>query len=932
MLKNEIIFQESQFNKIFPFYFIVNENLIIDSAGISLLKIIPDLINTNFCDFFLIKRPKVESVKFTSLLAIVNQLVLIEIKNKNKTILRGQLETISTSNSLIFIGSLWVENINNFIDNNLTLNDFPLHDPLIDLLNQINANEIATGDLRELLKTVHQQKQELAVANQTLVKQRKFYEEILNNIPADIVVFDSNHRYLFINPNAIKNNELRSWMIGKKDEDYATLKQKPYSLYDQRRITFNDAKHSKELKSFEEKITRQDGTEQWIIRNFYPVLDGNSEVEYMIGYGMDITGFKKIQREIQIKELRYRDLFDNSLAIIISHDLTGRILDINPMVEKIYGYNQEETIGKDVLDFVPDEDKPLFGNYISEIGQKKQDSGVIRFIHKTGKIVYGFYNNYLREEEGKEPYVIAFAVDITDRVKAEKQLEIAIKKSEELAKVKQSFLANMSHEIRTPMNGIVGMSNLLSKTHLNKKQEYYLNILQSTSDHLLKILNDILDLSKIESGNLTLQFENFSLRESINRAMEVMHQRAEEKGILLSNSFFDDTIAPILIGDPLRINQILLNILSNAIKFTLKGSVDIACSLISSSSLNQTIEIKIIDTGIGMDQAFTEKIYQKFTQEDNSDVRKFGGTGLGMSICKEIVDLMLGDIVVKSIRGVGTIVIITLEFLKGEQSSATQSSTVEIDTSIIKNKKIIIADDNQMNRKLAGIILKSYGAIITEAENGEQVIKKVSRSHYDLIIMDIEMPVMNGVDATLIIRNKLNLSIPIIALTAFAYEEDKQRFLAAGMNGYLSKPFKEIELAEMIATSLFAVVASERSIIKKEPSIKLFNLKELKSISNNNKEFMREMIALFIQESTDAIKKIKDAQTQSEYITIKKIIHKIKPSIQVMGILSITKQIKQIEETSDKNIDKNLFNQLTNTILTVLKEAIDQIKDEIVIK
>jgi HPt (histidine-containing phosphotransfer) domain-containing protein len=148
----------------------------------------------------------------------------------------------------------------------------------------------------------------------------------------------------------------------------------------------------------------------------------------------------------------------------------------------------------------------------------------------------------------------------------------------------------------------------------------------------------------------------------------------------------------------------------------------------------------------------------------------------------------------------------------------------------------------------------------------------------------------------------------------------------------LSKPFKEIELAEMIATSLFAVVASERSIIKKEPSIKLFNLKELKSISNNNKEFMREMIALFIQESTDAIKKIKDAQTQSEYITIKKIIHKIKPSIQVMGILSITKQIKQIEETSDKNIDKNLFNQLTNTILTVLKEAIDQIKDEIVIK
>jgi PAS domain S-box-containing protein len=896
------------------------------------LKIIPDLISSNFCDYFFIKRPQVELEKFESLLSIVNQLVLIEIKNKNNTILRGQLETLSTNNSLIFIGSLWVENMNSFVENNLTLSDFPLHDPLIDLLNQINANEIANGDLRELLTKVIEQKKELALANQTLLNQRKFYEEILNNIPADIAVFDSNHHYLFINPNAIKNNELRSWMIGKKDEDYAMLRQKPYSVYDQRRLTFNEAKQSKQLKSFEEKIVKPDSTEQWIIRNFYPVLDGENEVEYMIGYGMDVTSFRKIEREIQIKELRYRDLFDNSLAIITSHNLEGRILDINPMVEKIYGYNQAETIGKNIVEFVPDEDKPIFSYYISEILQKKQVSGVIRFTHKTGKIIYGFYNNYLREEEGKEPYVIGFAVDITDRVKAEKQLEIAIKKSEELAKVKQSFLANMSHEIRTPMNIIVGMSNLLNKTHLNKKQVYYLNILQSTSDHLLKILNDILDLSKIESGNLTLQFENFSLRESIDRAIEVMNHRAEEKRILLSNSFFDDAIALILVGDHLRINQLLLNILSNAIKFTEKGSVDISCSLISSSSLKQTVEIKVIDTGIGMDQAFTEKIFQKFTQEDNSNVRKFGGTGLGMSICKEIVDLMSGNIVVKSSRGVGTSVIITLELLKGEQSSAIKTPTLQIDTSIIKNKKIIIADDNQMNRKLAGIIIKSYGATITEAENGEQVIKRMSRGNYDLIIMDIEMPVMNGVDATLIIRNKLNLSIPIIALTAFAFEEDKQKFIAAGMNGYLSKPFKEIDLAGMVSKFLFESMANEKSVNTNESSIKLFNLDKLRTISNNNKEFMREMIALFIQESNEAIEKIMDSQIQSEYATIRKIVHKIKPSVEVMGVASIAKEIKQIEETSEDNIDKNLFNQLTNTILTVLKEAINQIKSEILIQ
>jgi CheY-like chemotaxis protein/anti-sigma regulatory factor (Ser/Thr protein kinase) len=375
-----------------------------------------------------------------------------------------------------------------------------------------------------------------------------------------------------------------------------------------------------------------------------------------------------------------------------------------------------------------------------------------------------------------------------------------------------------------------------------------------------------------------------------------------------------------------------LNILSNAIKFTQKGSVDISCSSISSSSLKQTIELKVTDTGIGMEQDFTEKIFQKFTQEDNSNVRKFGGTGLGMSICKEIVDLMSGNIVVKSSKGVGTIVIITLELLKGEQSSAIKTPTLQIDTSIIKNKKIIIADDNQMNRKLAGIILKSYGAITTEAENGEQVIKRISRGNYDLIIMDIEMPVMNGVDATLVIRNKLNLSIPIIALTAFAFEEDKQRFIAAGMNGYLSKPFKEIELAAMISKFLLESIVSRESVNKNIPSAKLFNLKKLRSISNNNKEFMAEMIALFIHESEEAIERILIAQTLSDYTTIRKIVHKIKPSVDVIGIASIAKEIKQIEETSEDDIDNNLFAELINTILKVLKDAISQIKSEILSK
>ncbi|MFZ4544473.1 MAG: PAS domain S-box protein [Saprospiraceae bacterium] len=308
-----------------------------------------------------------------------------------------------------------------------------------------------------------------------LEEQRIFYELVLNNMPADIAVFDKDHRYIFLNPQAIKNPELRKWMIGKKDEDYIAYRNHPQEMAVRRRDLFMSVKNSKKLHTLEEELKQPDGSSKFMLRNMHPVLNKEGDVELVVGYGMDITSIKNIQKEIEASEKRYRNVINNSLALITTHDLDGRFISANPMVSKIFGYSNNELIGRSIADFMPEKDKALFNEeYMLNILKDKKFSGLFKVLSKDGKIVYTLFNNFLQEEEGKEPYVIGFAVDITDRIKAERELKLAKLNSEELAQAKQNFLANMSHEIRTPMNAIMGMSKQLSKTHLNDKQSFYL--------------------------------------------------------------------------------------------------------------------------------------------------------------------------------------------------------------------------------------------------------------------------------------------------------------------------------------------------------------------------------------------------------------------------------------------------------------------------
>lgn len=366
-------------------------------------------------------------------------------------------------------------------------------------------------------------------------------------------------------------------------------------------------------------------------------------------------------------------------------------------------------------------------------------------------------------------------------------------KAEQSSIAKEQFLANMSHEIRTPLNGIDGMGKLLEETSLTKEQQEFVLAIRMSSDNLLVIINDILDFSKIEAGKLTIEKIDFNLKKNISQALKTVSYKAEKKGLSLTAKI-DDNISEILIGDPTRLNQVIINLLSNALKFTQEGYVKLNCYLIDQSLTSNKIKFEVLDTGIGIESDKLEKIFESFSQEDDSTTRKFGGTGLGLSISKHLVELFSGELKVQSVKGKGTSFYFTMDFLKGSSINRLKEERSLIKSDLLANKKVLLVEDNNINQFLATTILKKWNVLVEVAENGLVAVDKLKEQNYDVILMDMQMPVMGGIEATSIIRKELKLTTPIIALTARAIKGVDTECLDAGMNDYISKPFDQSEL------------------------------------------------------------------------------------------------------------------------------------------
>lgn len=380
-----------------------------------------------------------------------------------------------------------------------------------------------------------------------------------------------------------------------------------------------------------------------------------------------------------------------------------------------------------------------------------------------------------------------------------KELEIQKAKAEEASRVKAMFLANMSHEIRTPLNGIIGISKMLKESDLNNEQKELAGIIKTSGENLANIINDILDFTKIEAGHIILENIEFNLSEVVNTIAQLLKFKAEEKGISLGVEI-DKDIPVALFGDPYRLNQIITNLVNNAIKFTEEGNVKINVEVLNIEKKNIEIIFKIRDTGIGISKDGKRKLFKEFSQTESSTTRKYGGTGLGLSICSNLVSLMNGEIGVESELNKGS------EFwfkLKYELSTKKIKAVQKEETSIPANLKILYAEDNAVNQRVTAFLLQKIRAECEIAENGKLAFEMFKTKKYDLILMDMYMPELDGIDSTKLIReyeksNQYEKPVFIVAVTANAFSEDKQKCFDAGMNDFISKPFKEAELMKVI--------------------------------------------------------------------------------------------------------------------------------------
>jgi len=635
--------------------------------------------------------------------------------------------------------------------------------------------------------------------------------------------------------------------------------------------------------------------------------------------------YRRVAEQKLVEERRLlRTIIDNVPVSIYTKDFQFRKTLANTSeIKRIGALSEADVLGKTDFELFPEsfanlsliEDKQVLYDGIPILGKEKHyDNDCWALSSKLP----------LKNDDGQVTGIVGISVDFTGQKKLEKELERALALAENAAKAKEMFLANMSHEIRTPLNVITGMVRELGKEDLNDKQRSYVKHSETAAEHLLTIINNILDMSKIESGEFELDNKDFSVSAVVGNVRSILFSKAREKNLELRIDL-STNIEKALLGDAGRLRQVLINLLGNSIKFTEKGFVNLAIEVLKTNKLNQQLRFTVSDSGIGMSNEFMKRLFDKFTQEEGSSNRRFEGTGLGMSITKELIQLMGGEIEVSSIKGEGTQISFSIQFPVGDASKLVDNSKI-IDKNAFEGMKILLVEDNEMNRFIAIQSLKHLGCEITEAENGLEAIEKIQQTDFDLILMDIQMPLMDGVEATKQIRCKFNADIPIIALTANAFKHDIDLYLSVGMNNYLIKPYKEKELLEKIGMYANKNKHSKGSISDNKANDTLFDLSQLRELSRGDEEFVRKMLVAFKQIANQSVEQLNEAIDNNDIDSIRKIAHKIKPSVDNMQITSALGKVKLLEKFDFEINSDSELKILVEDVTKILRRVVEDIE------
>lgn len=674
---------------------------------------------------------------------------------------------------------------------------------------------------------------------------------------------------------------------------------------------------------------------------------------------LEFQNKEKEKREIANKELEAHSyslklasqyslsLIEASRDPLFTISPNGKITDTNEATVLVTGQSREQLIGSNFFDYFTEPKK-------AQEGYKKVFSKgfVVDYplTIKDEKFTDVLFNGSVyKDDRGNVVGAVVVARDITEQKRiatelleakvfaelatalaeeAKSKAELATEIAVNAVKAKQQFLSNMSHEIRTPMNAIIGFTKVVLKTELTAKQKEYLMAIKMSGDALIVLINDILDLAKVDAGKMTFEQTPFKIKKSLSSMLHLFETKIQEKNLKLVSEY-DDKIPEVLLGDSVRLHQIILNLVSNAVKFTNKGIITVSVHLMFEDDEKVIIEFAVNDTGIGISENKMESIFENFQQASSGTSRLYGGTGLGLAIVKQLVESQGGSIRVRSIINEYSRFSFTLPFLKTKEDAMLENEILELDDET-KGIRVLVVEDMALNQLLMKTVLDDFGFERDIAENGKIAIEKLKTNQYDIVLMDLQMPEMNGFEATEYIRETLKLTIPIIALTADVTTVDLAKCKAVGMNDYIAKPIDERVLYSKIVGLIKKPINSKASKddvskVTETEKVKYTNLDYLNHRTKSNPKLMIEMIDLYLEQTPPLINTLKNSLIEQNWDLLHAAIHKMIPSFSIVGIHTdfenMAKKIQEFVVIKQKNDEmEDMIIQLENVCMQACKE------------